>query len=237
MVVSDKPGTTRDAVESRFRFDSRTIRIVDTAGVRRIDRIEDGLERTISRIALQSGQSADLTIVLMDISHGLVEQDLRLLTFLWRRGVSTIAAANKWDLVPDRSADDAGSLEKAFRKKAHEASEVPFILISAKTGHGIPRLIQMAERIHATAHRAIRTSELNRHLQSWSTELPTGLFRGKAGKLKYAVQTGKAPIRFKIFVNDPDTFRPQAMRYLIRRFRDSLDLRQVPVLLELVASS
>lgn len=236
MVVSDKPGTTRDAVESRFRYHGQTFVLVDTAGVRRIDRITDGLERTMSRIALRSGETADVTLVLMDISQGLAEQDLRLISFLWRRGVSTIAIANKWDLVPERSAEDAKALTDEFRRRAHEAQDVPFVLISAKTGHGLSNLMTIALAVNTAAQQRVRTPELNRRLHEWNAELPTSLFRGKPGKLKYGVQTGSAPISFKIFVNDPDSFRGEALRYIEKRFRSAFGIHAVPLHIELVQS-
>ena len=229
MVVSDRPGTTRDAVESMFRYHGRPFSIVDTAGVRRIDRITDGLERTMSKIALHSGETADVTVALMDISQGLAEQDLRLLSFLWRRGVTAVAAANKWDLVPDRSAEDARDLEDEFRKRAHESHEVPFVLVSARTGHGLTTLLNTALAVRTAARQKIRTPGLNRRLQEWNAEFPTGLFRGKPGKLKYGVQTGTEPISFKIFVNDPKTFRGEAIRYLEKRLRSAFGIVGVPI--------
>lgn len=234
VVVSDKPGTTRDAVATTFTFDDKSITLVDTAGVRRIDRITDGLERTTSKIALATGQNADVTLVLMDISQGLAEQDLRLISYLWRRGVTTIAAANKWDLVPDRDTEAASALKEEFRRRAHEAADVPFLLISAKTGHGVPKMMDSVFAARETAQRKVRTSELNRRMQEWNSGFPTGLFRGNPGKLKYAVQTGAAPIVFKIFVNDPDTFRNEALRYIEKKFRQTFNLHGVPIRIEMV---
>ena len=234
VVVSDRPGTTRDAVESTFTHNGKTVTLVDTAGVRRIDRISDGLERTTSRIALATSHGADVTLLMMDISQGLAEQDLKLLSYLWRRGSAAVALANKWDLVPDREAEGAAALQEEFRQRAHEAQEVPFVLISAKTGHGIPRLLDTVFAVKEIGERRVKTPELNRRIQEWNLEFPTGLFRGKPGKLKYAVQTQTAPQTFKIFVNNPKTFRRQSLRYLEKRFRESFDLKGVPIKIHLV---
>lgn len=234
MVVSDIPGTTRDAVESVFEYNGRRVTLIDTAGVRRIDRVTDGLERTTSKIALSTGRQANVTLLMMDISQGLAEQDLRLLSHLWRGGTCAVAVANKWDMVADRAGDSAASLEKEFRRRAHEAQEVPFVLISAKTGHGLTRLMETAFLVRDTAERRIRTPELNRRMQEWTSGLPSGLFQGNIGKLKYAVQTQTAPISFKIFVNNPKFFRREAIRYLEKRFRESFDLHGVPLHLNLV---
>lgn len=236
VVVSDRPGTTRDAVETTFEYNGRTLVLVDTAGVRRIEKITDGLERTISRIALQTGQNADVTLLMMDISQGLSEQDLKLLTFLWQKGVTTVATANKWDLVPDRASGPAQDLEKEFRRRAHEAQEVPFVRISAKTGHGLSNLMDSVFTVYEAARKQVRTPVLNKQLHEWTTEMPTGLFRGRPGKMKYAVQTQTGPITFKIFVNDPKFFRPAALRYLEKKFRREFDLTGVPIFLNLVKS-
>lgn len=236
VVVSDRPGTTRDAVETLFEHNGRPVLLIDTAGVRRIDRITDGLERTTSKIALQTGQGSNVTILMMDISQGLAEQDLRLLTYLWGRGVTSIAAANKWDLLTDRSSDDAQLLETEFRRRAHEAQEVPFVRISAKTGHGLGHLLDTAFALYEASHQKIRTPTLNKNLQEWNSEMPTGLFRDRPGKLKYAVQTHTAPLTFKIFVNNPKFFRNETIHYLEKRFRQAFGLHGIPIALHLVKS-
>lgn len=236
MVVSDVPGTTRDSIESIFQYEGRAVSLIDTAGVRRIDKIHDGLERTMARISLSTGRQADVTLVMMDISQGLAEQDLRLLSHLWRRGSTAIAVANKWDLVPERKSEAAKELQETFRDRAHEAKDVPFVLISAKTGHGISNMMATVFRSNETANRTIRTSEFNRQLQEWNSQMPTGLFRGNIGKMKYGVQTQTQPLAFKIFVNNPDFFRGPTMRYLDKRVRESFDIQGVPILIHLVKS-
>ncbi|MBI4178544.1 ribosome biogenesis GTPase Der [bacterium] len=229
MVVSDRPGTTRDAIGVSFDYGGRPILLVDTPGVRRAERITDGLERTMSRIALQTAQSAHVGLLMLDISEVLAEQDLRLASHLWDRGVTVVAAANKWDLTADRTDAVARKLEDEFRERMHGARAVPFVLISAKTGHGIDRLMKTVFEVHEAAHRKIRTPELNRRLQEWNADLPMSLFRGKPGKLKYGVQVRSAPASFKIFVNDKKTFRQAAVRYLEKRLREAFNLRGVPI--------
>src|SRR3990167_2479198 len=227
VVVSDRPGTTRVAVEAAFTHRDRPIMLVDTAGVRRIDRITDGLERTISRIALRVSEAADVVLLVMDISQGLAEQDLRLLSHLWRRGVSAVAAANKWDLVPDRASGPARDLEVEFRERAHDAREAPFVRISAKTGHGVSTLLDTVLAVHETSRRDIRTPELNRRLQEWNTEMPTSLFRRGPGKLQYRLQTRTRPVAFKIFATEPKIFRGESIRCPEKRFREAFGLRGI----------
>lgn len=236
VVVSDRPGTTRDAIETAFRYDGREIVLVDTPGVRRADRITDGLERTMSRISLITSQTADVGLLILDISQGLAEQDLRLVTHLWDKGVTTVVAANKWDVAFDRASQTAKALEDEFRRRMFGAHAVPFVLISAKTGHGIDRLMKTIFEAEESSRRRIRTPDLNRRLQEWNSDFPTGLFQGKIGKLKYAVQTRTSPMAFKIFVNDKKAFRREALSYLEKRFRESFGLHHAPILLHLAQS-
>src|SRR5262245_8618464 len=161
MVVSDVPGTTRDAVDVRLERDGEVYTLVDTAGLRRAGRRDREAERGSAVMTVRALERAEVALVVMDAGEGFTDQDARVAALARERGCAVALLANKWDLVGDRADEVARGIAHGLRFMA----DAPVLRISAKTGAGVGRILERVRRLHEAAERRIGTAELNRWLQ------------------------------------------------------------------------
>ena len=231
VIVSEVPGTTRDAIDTIFERDGTTFVLVDTAGLRRKRKQRQGIEYYSELRALEAAERADVAVVLMDASEGIVEQDLSVADVARKAGCSTIVALNKWDETELDLHEATGLLHRRLRQRP------PVLAVSAKTGRGLSRLLDHVERLFAKHAGRIPTGELNRGLEELRElrEGPAGR-RGRRLKLLYGTQVSTRPPRFRVFVNDPGLVTRDYGYWVENELRRRFELGGVPVSIDFVKS-
>ena len=228
VVVSDQPGTTRDPIDIPFEYAGREFVLVDTAGVRREARVDTAVER-YSRFRMQDAvERADVLILMIDCERGPGLLDRQLCGLAAKLGKSCVLAVNKWDLAKEGERAYAERLAGELPFMAH----CPVVFLSAKTGRNVGSVLATAAHVAAAAIAPLPTGPLNRCLQEACRGNATPVNGTKPFKLHYAVQTGYAPVRVRLFVNDPRRMPGSFKQFLTNRLRESFDLAGVAVELQ-----
>jgi GTP-binding protein len=236
VVVSDVPGTTRDAVDIRIERDGLALTLVDTAGLRRPGRRTRTAERGSALMTVRSLERAEVALLLVDASEGFTDQDAKVASLARERGCAVAVLANKWDLV----SGDARRAEEVRRAIAHGLrfmSDAPVVAISARTGTGVGRLFRLIAELHEASARRIPTAELNRWLEDATARHEPAMaqrgMRRRPLKFFYATQTSTRPPTFVLFCTEPKAVQASYLRFLENRLRERFDLGGTPVRLRL----
>jgi GTP-binding protein len=239
MIVSDVPGTTRDAVDAVVRWHRREFRIVDTAGIRRPGQVaRSGQVEAVSVVvARRAIERADVVAIVVDASTGIVEQDAAIAGAADKAGRGVIIVANKWDLVRDRGPDFVRTFDEQIRDAMKFLDYAPIVHLSARTGERVPKLLETIDRVAESRRRRVGTAELNKFIQAVSTEHPP-ISRGRRSvRILYAAQTTVAPPTFVLFTNIAVTFHFSYERYLVNRIREAFGFMGTPIRLQVRARS
>ncbi len=231
VIVSDVPGTTRDAIDTVLVRDEQTFVLVDTAGLRRKRRQRQGIEYYSELRALEAAERADVALVLIDAAEGLVDQDLAVADVARRANCSTLIVLSKWDVATVSLEDVRFRLADRLRQRP------PLLVTSAKSGRGIQRMMDRVVELYGKHTRRISTPELNRFLAELGQSREPPSRRGKRLNLLYATQTGARPPRFRIFVNDPGLITRDYGYWVENRLRDRFEMDGVPVSIDFVRRS
>jgi len=224
VIVSDVPGTTRDAIDTMLVRGETTFRLVDTAGLRRKRRQRQGIEYYSELRALEAAERADVALVLIDASEGIVEQDLAVADVARKAGCSTLVVVSKWDIGEVDLQETRGQLNRRLRQRP------PAVAVSAATGRGLQRLLDHVESLFAKHVTRIPTPVLNRALGELKQARPgPSGERGRRLKLLYGTQTGTRPPRMRIFVNDPRLVTRDYGYWVENELRARFELQGVPV--------
>jgi GTP-binding protein len=239
VVVSDQPGTTRDAIDVRVVDGDERILLVDTAGVRRAGRRTRSAERGSALMTLRALERANVALVVVDAAEGATDQDARVASLALDRGCAVGVLANKWDLVTPRGEAHANRVLAEIHRQLRFLGAAPVLTVSAKTGAGLGRVLPLARRLAAASERRIGTSELNRWLQKTvALHDPAMAQRGprrKPVRFYYGTQTGTRPPTFLLFCSEPASVQSSYRRFLENQLRESFDLAGTPVRLRLRA--
>jgi GTPase len=231
VIVSEVPGTTRDSVDTVLRRGDRTFVLVDTAGLRRKRRQRQGIEYYSELRALQAAERADVALVLVDGSEGLVDQDLAVADVARKAQDSTLVVASKWDITQVGIEDLRPRLQDRLKQRP------PLVAVSAKTGRGISRLLDRIEELYDKHTSRITTGELNRFLGELREARQPPSRNGKRLNLLYGTQTQVRPPRFRFFVNDPGLITRDYGYWVENQLRDRFELEGVPVSIDFVRRS
>jgi GTP-binding protein len=224
VIVEDAPGTTRDAIDTVLTRGDRTFVLVDTAGLRRKRRQRQGIEYYSELRALEAAERADVALVLVDSSEGVVEQDLAVADVARKAGCSTLVVLSKWDLATVDLQETRGLLNRRLRQRP------PAVAVSAKTGRGLQRLLDHVETQFEKHVARIPTPKLNKAIAELKQARPgPSGERGRRLKLLYATQTGTRPPRLRIYVNDPRLVTRDYGYWVENELRSRFDLQGVPV--------
>jgi GTP-binding protein len=231
MIVSEVPGTTRDAVDSLLTWHRRLFRIVDTAGIRRPGRVaRSGQVESVSvLLAQRSIESSDIVVLVVDASVGATDQDAAIAGAADRAGRGVIVAANKWDLVKDRGPEYVKEFDEHLRGQLKFLDYAPVLHISAATGERTPRLLETIDRVTVARRKRVKTPELNRLVEKISLEHPPASPGRKHVRILYATQTGVAPPTFVFFTNVATSFHFSYTRYLENRLREEFGFEGTPI--------
>ena len=217
VIVSEVPGTTRDAIDTTFQFRDRPLVLVDTAGLRRRGKMERGLEQHAAFRAEDALERADTALVVLDASAGLTAQDLHIVGFALKATAGLVVVANKWDLMEGASLVD---FENDVRRRLRFAPWASFRIVSAKERVGISPLLEEALRVCDERQRRIETGPLNAVIQRAVAERPPPPVRNRRLKLLYVSQPSVAPPTFIFFVNDAKLVHFSYRRYLENVIRE-----------------
>jgi GTP-binding protein len=231
VLVHSEPGTTRDAVDTTVVVGAHTYVLVDTAGLRRKGRTVEALDKLAAVMARRSIERADLALVVLDASEGILAQDARIAGYAEEAGRAVVLVVNKWDLV--ESADRAPVLTRALRERLPFLTHAPVVFTSARAGTGLDTLFATVERVAAEYAKEVSTAELNRVLHAATSRRPPAGVRGRTLKLYYATQTGARPPTFLLFVNDPEALHFSYERYLMSALREAFGFAGCPIRLRL----
>jgi GTPase len=237
VLVSDMPGTTRDAVDAVLRWHRRDFRIVDTAGIRRPGKVaRSGQVESISVIiARRAVEAADVAVVVVDAVEGATEQDGAIAGEAERAGCGVIVAVNKWDLVKGNGADFAKTFDDKMRRRLKFLEFAPVLHISAMTGERTPALLETIDRVAEARRKRVSTGELNRFVEHVIATHPPASPGKKAVRILYAAQVGVAPPSFVFFTNVATTFHFSYSRFLVNQLREAFGFEGVPVRIQVRA--
>jgi GTPase len=230
VIVSEQPGTTRDAIDTVLQRGESRFVLVDTAGLRRKRRQRQGIEYYSELRALEAAERADVALVLVDASDGVVEQDLAVADVARKAGCSTLVVLAKWDVTTIDLQETKGMLHRRLRQRP------PVIAISAKTGRGLDRLLDHVQALFAKHAGRVATPALNRALAELREARPGPAARGRRLRMLYGTQVSTRPPRFRIFVNDPRLVTRDWGYWVENELRKRLGLEGVPVSIDFVKS-
>jgi GTP-binding protein len=231
LIVSEIPGTTRDAIDTVLERGDRTFVLVDTAGLRRKRRHRQGIEYYSELRALEAAERADIALVLIDASQGVVDQDLSVADVARKADCATLIVLSKWDISEVRIEDVRGHLRRRLRQRPS------FIAVSAQTGRGLDRLLDTVAELFDRYVVKIPTPELNRAVEELRNKRQPPSRNGRRLNLLYATQIHQRPPRFRIFVNDPSLVTRDYGYWVENELRDRFELEGVPVSIDFVKRS
>ncbi len=228
LLVNERPGTTRDAVDILFSRGKRRYLFVDTAGIRRRAKVREKIEKFSVLKALRSLERCDVAVILLDAGRGVAEQDVRICGYALEQGKGVVLVLNKWDLVKGDVARRR-YIEEALDRQLRFVAFAPRLRISALTGEGVGRLFKPIDTVYQQASTRITTGALNNALQQITAlHPPPRVGRGRV-KILYATQSDIRPPTFILFVNRPDKIHFSYERFLVNQLRNRFNLAHAPM--------
>jgi GTP-binding protein len=233
VITGPEPGLTRDSIAEDFTGpDGKLYRLVDTAGLRKRAKVDEGLERMSTSSAIEALKRAEMVVLAIDAVQGIHEQDLHIARLIEREGRGCIVALTKWDAVADRGSARQQVIDR-ISISLSQMKGITIIPISAETGEGIPKLFPALRKAYEIWNTRIPTGALNRWFESALERFPPPLVEGRRLKLRYITQVKARPPTFALFgtraEQTPDTYH----RYLVNNLRDAFDMPGVPIRLML----
>jgi GTP-binding protein len=251
LIVSDIPGTTRDAVEVPFQFKGRDgklypFRLIDTAGIKATTKLASPVEYFSRLRALDAIQRTDVVFLVLDALEGVTQQDKAIAGESVKENKPIVVVVNKWDLVHQAFNQPGGipgyESERDYREKYERAlfdrlfftPGAPVIFVSAMSGYEIDRMLNSAVKLHRTLDKKLPTARLNQTLIRLTERTPPPAIAARRFRIYYAVQTGNRPFRIKLFCNREERLSESYRRYLEAGLVDEFDLKGCPVHFDLV---
>ena len=228
-IVSNVPGTTRDAIDSPFTYGGKDYTLIDTAGIRRKRAIEDETVERYSVIrSLAAIRRCDIALIVVDAERGLSEQDVRIAGYVHEEGKASVLVVNKWDTIEK----DTYTVEKFKKEMLADLafmSYVPMLFVSAKTGQRVQKVMEMASFAYEQNSIRITTGKLNDIVNEAITMNDPSVNNGRRLRVYYSTQVSTCPPTFVIFVNEPDLMHFSYRRYLENYIRKSFSITATPI--------
>jgi len=228
VIVSDIPGTTRDAIDTPFQFQGRKYTLVDTAGIRRKSRIKESTERYSVIRALRSIDRADVVLIMVDAVDGVRDQDKKIAGYVHEQGRANIIVVNKWDLV-EKNSTTINRYDEEIREEFKFLAYSPIMYVSALTKKRIFKLLDIVDFVVGQHNRRINTSELNQVVNEAMALNPLPGGGGKKVKILYSTQVRTAPPTFIFFSNHPELVHFSYLRYLENTLRQNFGFEGSPI--------
>lgn len=232
VIVSDIPGTTRDAIDTYVTKDNQDFCFIDTAGMRKRGKITDNIERYSTMRSLTAVDRSDVVVIMIDAKDGVTEQDTKIAGYAHNKGKACIVAINKWDLI-DKETNTMEEYRKEVQDKLSFMMYAPVMFISALTGQRVAKLYEMIKFVADQAAQRISTGMLNDVLNDAVAMVQPPSDKGKRLKLYYMTQIKVKPPTFAVFVNRADLFHFSYMRYIENRLRENFGFEGTPIIFKI----
>jgi GTP-binding protein len=229
LLTSTIPGTTRDAIDNRVVHDGREYIFIDTAGVRRRKSISLLIEKYAVVKAFKSIDRAEVAIYMLDATQGVTDQDKRLMRMTKEKGKPFMILVNKWDAVEDKDSGTSGEFIKELHADLPDMSFAPVVFVSALTGQRIHRIYNLAQSLYDQWSRRIRTTELNRWVETLARIHSPPIYKGRRVKLFFATQVSIRPPTFMFSANYPEAVAPSYQRFILNQMRDHFGFKGTPL--------
>jgi GTP-binding protein len=228
LIVTESPGTTRDSIDTDVEINGITYTLIDTAGLRRKSKIENGIEYYTSLRTLRSIQRCDVALTLIEAQVGLVNQDIKIIGEVDDLKKGMVIGVNKWDLLEkdDKTAD---YYTKRIKREAPFLDHVPLIYISAKTKQRVGTTLNLINQVYNERKKRIDTSQLNDKLGKEIQRKPPASVKGRYVKIYYCTQTDVEPPTFVFFCNYPELLQKSYLRYLENKIREHFGFMGTPI--------
>ena len=228
VIVSDIEGTTRDAIDTVFKANDKNYVVIDTAGIRKRGKVYENIEKYSVLRAKSAIERSDLSLVLLDASTGIIEQDKHVAGLAHEAKKGVIIVYNKWDLV-DKDDKTMSNITKEIRKQFAYLDYAPIAFVSAKDSKRIHTLLPLIDMVHENINKRIKTNVLNEVILDAQMANPAKPHNGKKLKIYYASQVSTAPCTIVLFVNDPDLMHFSYQRYIENKLREAFGFEGVPI--------
>lgn len=228
VIVSEIPGTTRDAIDTWFEREGQRYILVDTAGIRRKSRIEEAVEKYSVIRSFKAVDRCEVALVVLDALEGVTDQDKRIAGYAHEQGKASVLVVNKWDLV-DKDSHTHQRFTELIRRELAFMTYAPVVFVSALTRKRISRLLEMVNLVAQQQCLRISTSDLNRLIRDAVLRNPPPAAKNKRLKIFYATQGGVKPPTFILFVNDPELMHFSYLRYLENQLRAAFGFEGTPI--------
>ena len=228
VIVSDIPGTTRDAIDTFYESGDKRYMFIDTAGIRRKSKVDEDIERYSVIRSWTAVDRADVCIIMIDANDGVTEQDTKIAGYAHEQGKASIIAINKWDTITK----ETKTMEEYRKKVVRELefmSYAPIVFISAKTGQRVERLFELIDYVNNQASFRVQTGVLNDVLNDAVAMVQPPSDKGKRLKIYYMTQVGVKPPSFVVFVNSADLMHYSYSRYLQNTLRNNFGFEGTPI--------
>jgi GTPase len=227
-IVSDIPGTTRDSIHTHYKLYQKEFILIDTAGIRRKDKVSEDLEFYSVIRAIRAMDEADVCILLLDALKGITAQDVNIFSLAVRKGKGILILVNKWDLV-EKATNTAKEYEKQLKEKLAPFTDIPVIFISALEKTRIFKAVEIALEVYENRSKRIPTSKLNDTMLKAIESYHPPVVRGHPVRIKYITQLPTIVPAFAFFCNYPDDIKTPYRQYLENQLRSHFSLTGVPV--------
>lgn len=227
-IVSEVPGTTRDAIDTRMTFNEQPVVLIDTAGIRRRGKIAPGVEKHSVLRTLKAINRADVCLLVVDAQDKVTEQDQHIAGYILSEAKSVVVVVNKWDLIP-KDNDTLPSYTRAVRSALGFMDYVPVLFVSAKTGQRVSQILETALQVRAERRRRLSPAQVNQILQDAIARHPPKLKAGQQLRFYYATQAELDPPTFVFFVNDRQLVHFTYARYLENCIRSAHSFLGTPL--------
>lgn len=228
VIVSNIPGTTRDAIDSEITVDGQKYIFIDTAGMRKRGKINENVERYSVVRALNAVERADVCVILIDANEGVTEQDTKIAGYVHEQGKGVILAVNKWDIV-EKETNTMSEFKKRLKEGFNFMMYAPPVFISAKTGLRVDHLFSMIKNVKEQNERRISTGLLNDVINDAIALVQPPSDKGKRLKIYYATQASTKPPTFILFVNNAELAHYSYVRYLENKLRETFGFEGTPI--------
>lgn len=228
VIVSNIPGTTRDAIDTHWEYEGAKFVLIDTAGMRRKSKIDIPVERYSIVRALRAVDRSDVALLVIDAVDGVTEQDKKIAGYVHEAGKGCIIVVNKWDLI-EKDSKTSQKFEEDIRRELAFLQYAPILFASALTKQRINRLAGMVKFVSEQQHMRVSTSVLNELIEDAQLTNPPPSKNGKLLKIYYMTQASVQPPTFILFVNEPNAMHFSYLRYLENRLRETFGFEGTPI--------
>ena len=229
VIVSDVPGTTRDAIDTHFTKDDAKYLLIDTAGMRRKGKITLPVERYSVMRSLRAIDRAGVVLMVINAAEGILEQDTKIAGYVHESGKGVIIVVNKWDIFPEKNDKSTLRFTDDLREKLGFLQYAPVLYTSALTGQRVERVTELVKYVAEQQSMRIKTSVLNELIRDAVSVNPPPTKKGKQLKILFVTQVSIVPPTFIIFVNDPELMHFSYLRFIENRLRESFGFEGTPI--------